>query len=122
MKQNLTDNSVRTYHFFSPNKIIMGIGAARKIGEEAKILGSQKAFIIVDKAVTKSAPFGDLKEALLNHKIKLGIFAEIERDVSSRVIHECADIIRKEKYDLVVGVGGGTTLDTTKAAALMALQ
>ena len=50
------------------------------------------------------------------------VFDRVEMETPARVIDECAAFAREEKCDAIISLGGGTTLDTTKGAALMALN
>ena len=44
----------KIHSFFSPNKILLGIGATKEIGKETKALGGTKALIITDPGVANS--------------------------------------------------------------------
>lgn len=112
--------SGRICHFFSPNKIIVGVAAAEQVGSEAKSLGGQKVLIVTDPGVAGVGLVEKIQEALISEKLIVGIFDRVELEPPARVIDECADLIRKEGYDLIIGLGGGSSLDTAKGASVMA--
>jgi len=106
--------------FLSPNKIIVGKGAARKVGEEAKALGSKRALIVTDPGVVKAGLIEVIEESLRSERIKVGIFDKVEAEPPARIVDECAQMVREGKYDIIIGIGGGSSLDTAKGAAILA--
>jgi alcohol dehydrogenase len=109
----------RISNFFSPNKIVLGVGAARTVGVEAKLLGAKKAMIITDPGLTKTGLVEGINEALAAEKIDVLVYDKAEFETPARVIDACAKIARAEQRDLVIGLGGGTVLDTTKGVSIM---
>jgi alcohol dehydrogenase class IV len=108
--------------FLSPNKITLGVGAAREIGVECKALGGKRALIITDPGVVAAGLIEGIKESLESEGIRIGIFDKVVAEPPSRVIDESAQIARDEGYDIVIGVGGGSSLDAAKGASLMAVN
>jgi len=111
--------SDRICNFFSPSKIILGVAAAEQVGNEAKSLGGQKVLIITDPGVARVGLVEKIQEALISEKLIVGIFDRVELEPPARVIDECADLVRKEGYDLIVGLGGGSSLDTAKGVSVV---
>ena len=60
-----------------------------------------------------------IRTPLKNEGIEVEVFGKVEAEPPVRVVDECSEFIRKGKYDLIVGLGGGGSLDTGKAAAIM---
>lgn len=110
----------RVYHFFSPAKILLGVGTSRQVGREAKLLAGKRALIITDLGVVKAGLLDGIRESILSEGIFVGIFDRVEIEPPSRIIDECAHIVRDEAYDIVIGLGGGSSLDTAKGASIMA--
>lgn len=106
--------------FFSPRKVILSAGASKTIGAEVKALGSKRALIVTDPGVLKTGMVEGVKESILAEGVEVLLFDRVELETPARVIDECAAYARKEKCDALIGLGGGTTLDTTKGASLMA--
>ncbi len=118
METNLS-TSDRISTFLSPKKISLGIGAARETGKECKALGGKKALIVTDAGVVKAGLIAGIQEALESEDVQVGIFDKVVPEPPSRVIDEGAQVARTEGYDIVIGVGGGSSLDAAKGAALM---
>lgn len=110
----------RLNNFFSPSKIAFGQGAAKTAGTEAAFLGGTTALIITDEGVMKSGLVDVIRDSLQRSKIETVLFDGVEPETPARVIDEGARIARAKKCDLLVGIGGGTTLDTTKGISAVA--
>ncbi|UCF73319.1 MAG: iron-containing alcohol dehydrogenase [Deltaproteobacteria bacterium] len=106
--------------FLSPNKISIGTGAAKQVGIESKALGGKKALIVTDPGVVKAGLIDGIQESLESEKIRTGIFDRVIAEPPARVIDEGAQIAHEEGYDIIIGVGGGSSLDAAKGASIMA--
>lgn len=110
---------MRINEFQNPQKMIFGVGAAEKVGEEAKRLGANRVFVVSDENIEKVGILGKILKSLRekNLDVKLHKISATEPTMDSA--NTVADTVRLEKYDLVVGVGGGSCLDSAKLAATM---
>jgi alcohol dehydrogenase class IV len=106
--------------FFSPNKIIFGNGAVGQVGTEAKKFGARKALIVTDRGVVKAGLTKGVEEALKAQKIDYTIFDRVEAEPPAPVVDECGQLAKKEKFDIIIGIGGGSSMDTAKGASLLA--
>ncbi len=106
--------------FLSPNKVILGNGAITQAGTEVKKLGAKKALVVTDKVVVETGLIQGVEESLRSQKIDFTIFNRVEAEPPARVVDECAQLVRNTGYDIVIGIGGGSSLDVAKGAALLA--
>lgn len=112
----------RLNNFFSPNKIVLGVGAARTVGTEARGLGAGKAIIVTDAGLMQTGLVEQIRESLASEGVKVVLYDKAEIETPARVIDECGALARSEACDLVVAVGGGTTIDTAKGVSVMAVN
>jgi alcohol dehydrogenase class IV len=106
--------------FYSPGKIILGQDTVKKAGEEARTLGGSRALIVTDPGIVSAGYAKIVEDALRAAKIEAGIFDRVVPEPPARCVEEGAKVIREGKYDLVVGLGGGSSLDIAKGVAIMA--
>jgi len=101
------------------NPILFGAGTHKRAGEELRHLGVTKALVVCDKGV-KSA---GLVEKVLNYihgsGIETVVYDNVQADPPDWSCEEAADIGRREKVNGVVAIGGGSSLDTGKAAKIL---
>ena len=107
-------------NFFSPQKIVLGQDTVKKVGDEVKTLGGSKAMIVTDPGIVSLGYVKLVEDALQAAKIEVGSFDRAEPEPPGRIVGECVKMIREGKYDVVIGLGGGSSLDIAKGAAIMA--
>jgi len=106
--------------FLAPNKHLLGKGVARQLGNEIKTLGGSKVFVVTDPGVVKAGLVPAITEPLKSEGIKVGVYDKVQPEPSSGIVDEAASIAQHGRYDFVVGIGGGSSLDVAKGVSLMA--
>jgi alcohol dehydrogenase class IV len=109
----------RVINFYSPKRIILGQNVVGKVGEEAKALGSRRAIIVTDPGIVSAGYAKVVEDSLREKQIEFGLFDQVEPEPPAGLVAKCSQMIREGKYDLVIGVGGGSSLDVAKGASLM---
>lgn len=105
--------------FLAPRKTLFGYGAVDKISEEAKLFGGQRVLIVTDSTVEKIGLVDKVRKPLLDSGFETDTWNGVEPEPTLRVADVLTGVARAKEYDLVVGVGGGSSLDMAKVAALM---
>ena len=99
--------------------IKFGLGAMDEIGFDAARLGLKKALIFTDRNLA-AAGLPDRVRALLEEQgIKADVYDGVEVEPSDRSMEDAAEYARTKEFDGLVAVGGGSTIDTCKAANLL---
>lgn len=108
------------FSFISPTEIHFGEGL---LNELISILAEEKfqnICMICDPIVLKLGLVNDLKEAILEKGLHVKVFNEVEPEPTVEVAQKLLDEVRKQPFDLVIGVGGGSALDIAKTVAVLA--
>ncbi len=101
-----------------PTRVIYGVGAVDKVGEEAKRLGAKRALIVTDKGVVKFGMVAPIEEALRAAGIETAIFDDVLGNPIEKNVHDGVAAFRAHDADLVIAVGGGSPLDVGKLVRL----
>ncbi len=107
-------------NFFSPNKIMFGMGLAETVAGEVAALGGTKVLIVTDPGVLKAGIEAPVVKSLESAKIPYAIFDGVEPEPPAESVDNGAAKFRSEQCDLVVGIGGGSSLDVAKGVSVMA--
>lgn len=102
-----------------PMELAYGAGAVKKTGEYAKEFG-KKAFIVTDKGVEGAGLLEPVIQSLKEHGVSWEVFNEVEQDPSVETAHACHERFKASGADVIIGVGGGSSLDTAKACGVLA--
>ena len=97
--------------------ILFGAGGVSKVGEEAAKLG-HKAMVVTYPDIRRIGLLDKVLRNLKENKVDVIVFEKVEPNPRVSTINEGAAIARKEKIDLVIGLGGGSAMDSAKAIAL----
>jgi len=105
----------------SPNtRVVFGAGRSDKLSDDVKALAGEGAavLLVVDPSLAKIAEAieGTLKKA----GCKVGLYTDVRSDPLGSQVDGAASKARSLGAAIVVGVGGGSTLDVAKFAAAIA--
>lgn len=100
--------------FLSPERVFFGFDSINYLTDLTK--DAEKVLIITTKGRLKD---GCIKKALLKIKKKCDIYNNTTSEPTTKSIVECAEKVKEKDYDILIGIGGGSCLDTTKIVAVM---
>ena len=102
------------FEFATASQIIFGPGTIREVAGEAAGMG-KRAFVITGRSTERAGP---LLEQLNKHAIEYVTFS-VPTEPTTTIVTEAVKQAREAKSDLVIGIGGGSVLDTGKVIAAM---
>jgi alcohol dehydrogenase class IV len=103
-----------------PTDIHFGYGMLRSLPGHVRALGAARVFVVTDPGV-RAAGIVDRTTALLEHEgIGSTIYDGVTADSGSTLIVQAVAELKKSGAGLVIGIGGGSALDTGKAVAALA--
>ena len=102
------------------NRMVQGRGAISQLPEELGRFKAKRILIVTDSGLV-STPIPEMVKALLKgHEVD--IFSNVEPDPSIETINACAGYAKEHKFDLLIGLGGGSPIDTAKCASVLAVN
>lgn len=111
------------FDYFMPTKLFFGEGELKRLAG-VKLPG-KKALVVIS-AGTSMRKFGYLDKVLGylkdNKDTEAVVFDKILPNPIKSHVMEAAAICRKHKCDFVIGLGGGSTIDSAKSIAVMAVN
>lgn len=108
-------------HFVIPNHTIVGTNV---LGEAAPLLKKMgnKAFIVTGRHVAVSDMMKQLTALLDENGIGCVIFDGITGEPTDTMIENGVEMLKSSGCDFIIGIGGGSPLDSAKAIAAMAVN
>lgn len=95
-----------------------GIGAINKVGEIAKDLGARKALIVTDPFLAASEITTKVKSLLEKEGIETQVFGGVTPNPTTACVDEGSDVATNFAADLLIALGGGSSMDTAKGVSL----
>lgn len=107
---------ITTFHL--PTRIIFGVGSFKQLGTEAKEFGQKAMLVIGRSSVRRTGVLDSAVEDLKSNGVDTLIFDKVVPNPRASTIDEGAGVVRREGIDLVIGLGGGSAMDTAKGIVL----
>jgi alcohol dehydrogenase class IV len=109
----------KIYQIIGPQKIRFGVGSLETVGAEASELGAKRVLIVTDPAIHKSGLADRVVEKLDAAKRTVEVFSESEPEPTLPRLDAAAKVLQEGKYNLLVGLGGGSSMDTAKGLSIL---
>lgn len=107
--------------FLMPRYVVTGENALEGAAKYFSIMG-KKALIITGTVTAKSACFSALESALDKAGVAHAAFSDIHGEPDDIVVNAALSAYRENGCDCFAAIGGGSALDTMKAAAVLAAK
>lgn len=108
-----------TFSYFMPTEIMVGKGIIKEKATLLKRFGKKALIVTGRNSARINGALDDVLEALRSVDVQGIVFDQIEENPSLETIEVAAHFGRVENVDFVIGIGGGSPLDASKAIAVM---
>ncbi|ACU89677.1 iron-containing alcohol dehydrogenase [Desulfomicrobium baculatum DSM 4028] len=106
--------------FKTVSTIIHGQGSSADIGLEIKRLGATRVLVVTGQGTVHRGSHLPIIDSLKRSGLLAEIFSAVTNEPTPSVVEACAASAKTFKADLILGLGGGSVLDTAKAASVLA--
>jgi alcohol dehydrogenase len=106
--------------FNVPSSILIGGGVSGQVGAQAARLGARRALLVTDAHMVAAGLAKQCVDRLAASNIASTIFSGVQPDPTDVNVRDGLALLRKDNCDLVVGLGGGSPMDTAKVIAVAA--
>ena len=97
-----------------------GPGVTREVGMDLVDMGIKRVLLLTDPNLVDSGPVITVREALQNEGIEFDLFSGVRVEPTDLSFKAAIEVAGNGNYEAFVAVGGGSTIDTAKAANLYA--
>lgn len=113
-------DSSQSFNFYPlPTDIHFGFGLVGTVAERVEDLEARRVFIVTDPGVKAAGLLDRLLGGLQPMAADIAVFDAVTPDSGSALIEQAVSLGREHRADVVVGLGGGSALDTAKAVAAL---
>lgn len=102
----------------SPERVVFGRGRASEAGRRANAYGD-RAFVITDPQLVRLGVVDPVVTSLRDAGLDVEVFDGVEPDPTLTVVNAAISAARDAQADVLVGVGGGSSMDVAKGAAVI---
>lgn len=98
--------------------VTFGAGSVGQVAEEARRVAASRVLVVTDPGVASSGVAGHVRDLLEAAGIATGVYDRVPAEPSVASVEVAFEAWRAGNYDAVVGVGGGSSLDTAKGISI----
>ncbi|XP_054876653.1 hydroxyacid-oxoacid transhydrogenase, mitochondrial-like [Poeciliopsis prolifica] len=100
------------------SNIRYGSGVSAEVGMDLQNLGAQNVCVMTDRTLTRLPPVQAVLESLVKNRVHFQVFNDVRVEPTDSSFKEAISFAKKGSFDVFVAVGGGSVIDTCKAANL----
>ena len=104
-------NAVKTSFF--------GKGAIRLLGPELQKMGIRRALLVTDRFLYDSGAAARVGQVLSDAGVEYAVYYNVQPNPTVQVVNDCIAAARTLQVQLLVALGGGSAIDTAKAASIV---
>jgi alcohol dehydrogenase class IV len=109
--------TTKVYSFYTAGRIIGGPGSIKEIGQHLSAFEASRALIVTDPGVAKTGIPDRVRQLVEDSGVKTGLLSEVMAEPPINQVDELYERVRSGDYEVLIGVGGGSSLDMTKLLA-----
>ena len=110
------------FQYYLPVNLVFGRGKADDIGERAAALGTRALIVTGGSSTRKSGLLDRAIKQLEDHGVSYVLFDKAEPNPLTTTVGKGAETARREGCDFILSIGGGSSLDTGKGIAFLAVN
>ena len=106
------------FEFYSPTRFVFGRGVTDAVGQHVAKLGYKRALLVYGGgSVVRTGTLARVKESLVKAGVEFVELSGVRPNPEAASVREGIAVARQNDVDLVLPVGGGSTIDCAKAIA-----
>ena len=94
-------------------RVLFGPGTINRLGEEAVELG-KRVLLVTDAGIVQSGHAATAQASLEKVGLEVTVFDKAIENPTSSCVDACVAVAKEAEVDVIVGLGGGSSMDTAK--------
>lgn len=110
---------LNNFSFNLPTRIEYGNGKVNQLGEYIKELQGERILVITDKGLLNAGVLENVFKTLKKEAIEYFIYDNVKPNPRDKDCMEAYELAKEKDVDLLIGIGGGSSMDTAKAVGTL---
>jgi alcohol dehydrogenase len=116
------ESITETYRIQSPNTVSYGMGATDELASFVSERSIDRALVVTDADIVAAGATDPVLAALERGGADVTVFDGVKPEPKLSMAEDAAAVVGDGAFDLIVGVGGGSSMDTAKLASVLAVH
>jgi len=113
---------MQAFTFITAQTVVVEPGCSAQLGEWCKRYHAKRVFVVTDKGVVNSGILQPALDSLAAAKVAYLVFEDVVADPPESVVQDAIDKAERYVPHVVVGIGGGSSMDVAKLVAYLAWE
>ena len=113
-ENNVSPSGLRAFAFPSPTQLVSGVGSTERVGELARAIGATNFLLVTDAGIVAAGHAGRIQRNLEAAGLRVTVFDRAKENPTTKCVDDCVAVARTAGVDGLVGLGGGSSMDTAK--------
>jgi alcohol dehydrogenase len=102
------------FDFTPRTRIVFGVGAVDQLGTLVRQYGGSRVLLVTDAGIVRAGHVARAEHSLREVGLCVCRFDRVVENPTTRDVDECLAVAREARIDFLVGLGGGSSMDTAK--------
>ncbi|MDX1700899.1 MAG: iron-containing alcohol dehydrogenase [Melioribacteraceae bacterium] len=111
---------MKQFNYYQPTEIIYGEGRINELGEVVKKYGNKCLLVTTPVFPAVEDQYAKVKQLLMDSGIEIAHFDQVQPNPTTEIITAGAEMAKSIGAEVVIGLGGGSSMDSAKAIAVEA--
>ena len=112
--QNDVTKAQGSFDYSPRTRILYGEGVSQSAGELARELRAAHVLLVTDPGIARAGHAEVVLRNLERAGLKATLFDRVRENPTTRDVDDCVTVARESQIDLLIGLGGGSSMDTAK--------
>ena len=95
-------------------RLVVGDGCVAQVGKLVRELGASKALLVTDPGIVAAGHSARVREYLETTGVGVSVFDRSKENPTTGCVEECVAVAKADGIDFIIGLGGGSSMDTAK--------
>lgn len=114
MATNSIESNANGFDHQPRTRLVFGEGTLDRTGEFAGELGGRRALLVTDRGIVNAGHAGRAARTLEGAGLAVAVFDAVRENPTTLDVARCVEALRAHDADVIVGLGGGSVMDTAK--------
>jgi alcohol dehydrogenase len=110
----ISDSVAGPFEFQPRTRVVFGENSIERIGQYVLELGGKRVLLVTDPGIKAAGHAGRVQAIIETAGVSVTVFDRVQENPTTRCVQACVNVAQEAKIDLLVGLGGGSSMDTAK--------
>ena len=105
---------IQPFDYRPRTRLVFGVNCVEQVGELARELGARHVLVVTDPGIAKAGHAARVEDLIRKCGLTVHVFDQVRQNPTTRDVSQCRDAAQSSRIDLLIGLGGGSAMDTAK--------